>query len=804
MTVPISDRLSQLYVGNGTNTRFDFTFRVFNQEDATGVAIRKKGATEFETVDPSTYTVTLNQDGFGGYVTFNTPPSSSVYFYIAGATPLDQLLDITNYDNFYPDAIERALDKLTALLQEWGTQLDQEKQARILADINYDSLAMEREENLENRLTSYINALIGITNPKVFDGITDRMVITKDGRTQREFNESVPFWTDDYVAFKQETYIREEKIIEHNIATVAEEQQRAIIREDDIYNDLRAKIGGLEGGSAKAYKTFSEAQSDTANIPANSTVYVTNDGDNTGLYNFDGVAFVKSDYDPVKQSNEFTKASISSLSQNLSEIKKSNEDSSVIPVLVDSQNKILIGYNESKDRIEAGGLQEQVIENFPNLMKSEDTTKVAVLTDSMHKILIGYDTEKDQAIIAGLELPNKKPEVAEVNHFVFDGQSLGIGATATTILSTYQPYFNVTFGTGPRMDSAPVSVIPLVEQFNSPASDGGTDRGETPCSGAANYASRAMMLENGINPKDHVIFCSAAGHGGYRIDQLEKGTTWYEFLLHHVSEAKRLNSGKTYKVQAIAWVQGENDAITGTQTSYELYRQKLEKLQRDANDDIKEITGQVDDIKFISYQLSYAARTWSAQALVQLHLAQESDSFALSTPMYHMPYAPDNIHLTNVGYKWMGAYFGRAYKQLIVDNRKPDFINPKGAQLIGDEIHIHFDVPKAPLVIDTTTLAPTTDSGFKVLVNDASATISSITAENDKVIIKISSTPAASASVKVRYALDYLGAGISITGGASGNLRDSTTDSIKIAGVERPLYHVCPHFELTAFTDKGI
>lgn len=80
MTVPISDRLSQLYVGNGTNTRFDFNFRVFNQEDATGIAIRKKGKTEFETVDPSTYSVTLNQDGFGGYVIFNTPPASSVYF----------------------------------------------------------------------------------------------------------------------------------------------------------------------------------------------------------------------------------------------------------------------------------------------------------------------------------------------------------------------------------------------------------------------------------------------------------------------------------------------------------------------------------------------------------------------------------------------------------------------------------------------------------------------------------------------------------------------------------------------------
>lgn len=102
MTVPVSDRLSQLYVGNGTNTRFDFSFRVFQQEDTTGVAVRKKGSTDFETVDPTTYTVTVNPDDMGGYITFNTPPTVGTYFYIAGASPLDQLLDITNYDNFTP------------------------------------------------------------------------------------------------------------------------------------------------------------------------------------------------------------------------------------------------------------------------------------------------------------------------------------------------------------------------------------------------------------------------------------------------------------------------------------------------------------------------------------------------------------------------------------------------------------------------------------------------------------------------------------------------------------------------------
>ncbi|EMI3867373.1 hypothetical protein ILT31_05720 [Acinetobacter baumannii] len=500
------------------------------------------------------------------------------------------------------------------------------------------------------------------------------------------------------------------------------------------------------------------------------------------------------------------RAVFETLSQ-LSGLAKS-DDEKIKSLFTDAAGNVVIGYDLEKDTGIYAGMLEQVVEIVPGLKIYNDGRYLGLLADSERRILIGYDMLNDLPIIAGLEeliaglvIPNQKPLVKAVNHMLFYGQSLSVGATATTILSTSQPYLNKTFNTGPRMDSAATSVIPLVEQFNNPSSDDYNNRGETPCSGAANYASRAMLLENGIKPEDHVIFASTAGHGAYRIDQLEKGTAWYSFFLSHVIKAKELN-GSDYKVQVVCWVQGENDAIANIQTSYEIYRQKLEKLQADVSADIKAITGQTDDVKFITYQLSYAARTWNAQALVQLHLAQESDAFAMATPMYHMPYASDNVHLTNVGYKRMGAYFGRAYKQLVVDNRKPDFINPKVAQLIGDEIHINFDVPKVPLVLDTTTLALTTDHGFKVLVNGSKATISNIATQEDKVILKISEPP--TGEVKVRYALDYLGTGINLTGGASGNLRDSTTDSIEIAGVERPLYHVCPHFELTAFTDKGI
>ncbi len=186
MTVQVSDRLSQLYVGNGINTRFDFTFRAFEQEDETGIGVRVKVGNDFEFIDESEYAVTLNPDNLGGYVTFVEPPSAVTFFYIAGKTPVDQLLDITNYDNFYPDAIERALDKLTAILQEWKHLVDFETQARILADIDYDELAKQREADLK----AYIDGIASAITGQPVLGLPAEFVV--DGpKTQKQINDQV-------------------------------------------------------------------------------------------------------------------------------------------------------------------------------------------------------------------------------------------------------------------------------------------------------------------------------------------------------------------------------------------------------------------------------------------------------------------------------------------------------------------------------------------------------------------------------------------------------------------------------------
>ncbi|WP_374342554.1 sialate O-acetylesterase [Azonexus sp.] len=486
----------------------------------------------------------------------------------------------------------------------------------------------------------------------------------------------------------------------------------------------------------------------------------------------------------------------------------------VLPIVTDSTGRVLLGYDTANNSIVGDGISS--LTTIVPQVKSGllgpagqaayvgSGLVIPLITDAVGQILLGYDTQLEKVVGRGLsgaisaqsaDAPLSEPPVAKsINHLLFYGQSLSVGATATTLLSTTQPYSNLTFSGGPRAWTGSAwdfsAFKPLVEDAVNPAPDGSSNRGETVCSGAANYASTLAAID-GHAPAEHVILTSTAGHGGYRIDQLNKGTAWYSNLMSHIGGAKALNAD--YAVHAFGWIQGENDIGV---TDFSTYRSRLAQLQLDIEADAKSISGQTSPAYCITYQVTYGIKTSTAQALAQLDLAQKCSKFAFATACYHLPYAGDNVHLTNVGYKWLGAYFGRAYKQIAIDGMRPKFLNPLSATRRGNVIRVKLDVPSLPLVLDTWSLALTTDYGFKVMDGDTQATISSVATDGSEVVITLSAVPAG--EVKVRYALDYLGTGLSVGNGASGNLRDSTPDMITIAGTPRPLYHVAPHFELTA------
>ncbi len=494
----------------------------------------------------------------------------------------------------------------------------------------------------------------------------------------------------------------------------------------------------------------------------------------------------------------------------------------VFPWQTDLAGKVLLGYDSEKECVIGAGLL--AIDKVNELIQVQIKTALQQLGLAMYKgdgpvfpwftdttgnkVLLGYDKDQQRVVGAFTADPNQiirapliplaenlRPIAKAMNIMQGYGQSLSVGAMGTPVISTVQPYSNVTFSSGPRgYNHIYTALAPLVED-NRTAPDGGGNRGETFCSGAANYATTLAAIENGMDPSDHVIFAATAGKGGTKIADLVKGTAWYNSnFLPQINGAYALNPDSA--VHVIPWLQGETDNDQSPPTTYVVYRGHLEGLQVSTETDIKAINGQQSPVHFLTYQCSYKVRTSTAVALAQLDLANENEKFHLTTPCYHLLFASDGTHLTNVGYKWLSGYIGRAYKTLVHDKCVPQYLKPVSATLRGRVITLLTEPPVSPVVIDTSKLAPTTDNGFRVkgIASNATQTIESMMTEGKQVFITLAEEP--TESVSLRYALDYLGTGLNIVNGASGNLRDSEPSTINILGVERPLFNVCPHFEL--------
>lgn len=480
--------------------------------------------------------------------------------------------------------------------------------------------------------------------------------------------------------------------------------------------------------------------------------------------------------------------------------------SDIVPLYTDAEGRILIGIDPQSGSVYAAGIGEEsvnrTLDQYGLAVYEGSGPIYPILTDRNLRVLLGVNVETGKLVgLSGasdtgnvVNDPKRLAEPivpAEINHILFYGQSLSVGAAAGGVISQTQPYANITFSGGPRAWNGLTwdfsSFKPLVEDAVSPAPDGGGNRAETSCSGAANFAS-TLLAQNGVLPSDHIILASTAGRGGYRIDQLQKGAGWYQNFLRHVDGAHALNAD--HAVHAICWVQGENDVAL---TDYATYRARLEKLQIDMEADIKQRTKQTHPVYFLTYQLSAGTMKSPDIAAAHLDLVQKSSRFFLATPTYHFPYATDKVHLTAIGYKWMGAYFGRSYASLVAGD-KPKWLNPVSATLRESVIRVRFDVPSMPLVLDSTGLADTTDSGFRITADGVDVPIVDVSVDQSEVVITLGSSP--SGVVMVRYGLDYTGTGLAPENTGSGNLRDSAPETITIEGEVYPLWNICPTFSI--------
>ncbi|HHZ6821188.1 TPA: hypothetical protein ACWMBN_005709, partial [Klebsiella pneumoniae] len=247
----------------------------------------------------------------------------------------------------------------------------------------------------------------------------------------------------------------------------------------------------------------------------------------------------------------------------------------VYPLLTDSQNKVLLGYDADNDEMQGVGLvSNSTMNDGYSAKKFTGNTVYPLLTDSQNKVLLGYDAAADQIIAVGLESQGAGPTYLDsplpytpiakaVNQLVGYGQSLMAGATSRPPISLTQPYSNLTYIGGTRgggLNTQDFSAFkPLVEDEINPAPDGGNNRGETVCSGMANYATYLAYAENGIAPSSHVLLISSAGKSGAPISELKKGTEWYNSqFTQHLTRGFDVNPDLA--IQCIPWVQGESNS----------------------------------------------------------------------------------------------------------------------------------------------------------------------------------------------------------------------------------------------------
>lgn len=123
MTVSSTTRKAGPFAGNNAATSFPFTFKVFDKTNIQVLRVSPNGVATTLTLD-SDYSVTLNADQNatpGGSFTYpvSGPPLPAGYQLVGlGNLPDDQPIDITNQGGFYPNVIEKMVDRATIQIQQ--------------------------------------------------------------------------------------------------------------------------------------------------------------------------------------------------------------------------------------------------------------------------------------------------------------------------------------------------------------------------------------------------------------------------------------------------------------------------------------------------------------------------------------------------------------------------------------------------------------------------------------------------------------------------------------------------------------
>jgi hypothetical protein len=415
----------------------------------------------------------------------------------------------------------------------------------------------------------------------------------------------------------------------------------------------------------------------------------------------------------------------------------------------------------------------------------------------------------------------------DINHVLITGQSNAVSNSGTPVLSTSQPFTNLMFDTG---------VMPMKGGFANPAdhasarTEGCDGEGctayqeptklvplvegdrffdyevETCASGLANEISHLATTRHAM--QKHDVLASIHARSGVTYQCVRKGSCNYkpDYLgpfeqgMKEVTSGKALATalGKSYVVRAVAAIHGESDHYSyssateefplagtdGTAGAIASYADGLVEWQRYYETGVKAITGQTLPVPLFVSQIS----GWNdlpsskvAQFQIDAHV-KAPGKVILIGPSYALPLdQSDCLHFTNEGERRLGEYFAKVYAHVVLAGKTWEPVRPKAVTRAGAVITIVFHVPKPPLAIDTTRVAPAANQGFTF--DDGTGAGPAITAVEvtgpDTVQVTLDAEPTGTTK-RLRYAMNQpTAACIGTPTGARGNLRDSDDTASK-------------------------
>lgn len=320
---------------------------------------------------------------------------------------------------------------------------------------------------------------------------------------------------------------------------------------------------------------------------------------------------------------------------------------------------------------------------------SESNEDGFFVTDEKGNIALKV-TEDGGLEAAIYEQPELDVEPADIYHIITYGQSLSCGFDSFPVQSNVQKYDSLMFNTGVIYDMADnmdaiTDFSPLIEQqYNS--------QGETPCSGISEGLVESFVKYTGMKRRGFQLLLSACGVGGAGITALMQEDT-IQRVYNVISKGKSIaaKKGKTYKVLAVLWMQGEANA-----SSYDAdntsYKNNLKQILQNINSYAKSVTGQEMDVA----NFTYLPCTNANPALAINELCQDSETNLTCCGAIYRE-KQNKIHLLgsssySYGYRCGVAIFNKVFLGKAIKN-----VYPLRHYVSGNIVYITFAADRYPI-----------------------------------------------------------------------------------------------------------